>query len=286
MARQVNDKVKEQNRWLRDLCSVEDAALKMAVPIDLRTCEPELIVCPNGKTREIFDYWRVVLSSEPQVPRFSGAGRNMALLVRDRVSGGFMGVIGLSDPPTHWTQMNEHLGWRENKNLRLISQHRLLMMRRCIPLYEFGGMTGGKLLALLATSRECIRLTELRFSFDVLLFGVRTLHGRGSQYNRLHSRGLEYLGTDETNHGFYAMELRKDALKHLRDPEVPYGDPVTYTMADQTDHWKNRWLASRMESTGSDGIIRPDPERYRLTTMMREKRKTAEVRPVPTDLED
>ena len=54
-----------------------------------------------------------------------------------------------------------------------------VLMRRCLPLYEFGQMTGGKLLALLATSREVIRVTELRFSFPYVFFIIRTLHGKG-----------------------------------------------------------------------------------------------------------
>ena len=217
------DKIKIQNQWLRKLTSVEPLALKMCTEIDLATCVPEVIVADKDHARDLFDYWRVVLSSEPQSPHFAGAGRSLALLIRDRTSGGFLGVVGLSDPPNHWTQLINHLGWKGQTDLRLANQHRIVMMRRCLPVYEFGQMTGGKLLALAATSREVIRLLELRYSFQYLFFGIRTLHGKGSQYNRLHQRGIELLDVDETDHGFYGMELRKKAVSFLKGETDAYG---------------------------------------------------------------
>ncbi len=271
------DKVKKQNHWIRGLCAVEDAALRMCVPIDLMTCEPEIIVCENGMARDMFDYWRVVLSSEPQLPHFAGAGRSMALLVRDKTSGGFMGVVGLSDPPNHWTQLIQHLGWNENDHLRLKHQHQIVMMRRCLPVYEFGQMTGGKYLALAATSREVIRLLELRYSFQYLLFGIRTLHGKGSQYNRLQQRGIILEDVDETDHGFYLMELKKKAVAHLRGEADKVGKTNMFALADQLAYWRERWLPNRMTSKNASSVIELDPSRYRLSEQLDLKRARPET---------
>lgn len=271
------DKISTQNKWLRKLCDVEHQALRMCVPIDLAACDPEVIVVDKGKNRDLFDYWRVVLSSEAQSPHFAGAGRSLSLLVRDRVSGGFMGVVGLSDPPNHWTQMINHLGWhKEQDHLRLANQHRIVMMRRCLPVFEFGQMTGGKLLALLATSRDVIRLLELRYSYQYLFFGIRTLHGKGSQYNRLNQRGIELIDVDETDHGFYAMELRKKAVPFLRGETDVYGKTATFTLADQIEYWRERWLNARMTSLSVGSTIQIDPTRYRLSDQLDTKRMTLE----------
>jgi len=255
-------RISKQNQWLRQLCSVEEAALGMVKPIDLAHCDPEILVCNKGLSRAVHDYWRVVLSSEPQGMAFSGGGREIALLIRDKMSGGFMGVVGLSDPPTHWTQLIDYLGWKENVHLRLSHQHRIFMMRRCLPLYEFGQMTGGKLLALVATSRELIRLLELRYSYQFLFLGIRTLHGKGSQYNRLQQRGID------------GMELRKKAVSFLRGETDDYGKTYTYSISEQVTYWQERWLVTRMKSLNAGSVITPDLEKYRLSTMLSAKKMT------------
>lgn len=272
------DKIRTQNLWLRKLCNVEHQALAMCREIDLANFDPEVVVVDKGLGIDLFNYWRVVLSSEPQSPHFAGAGRSLALLVRDRISGGFLGVVALSDPPSHWTQLVNHLGWtRETEHLRLANQHRIFMMRRCLPVYEFGQMTGGKMLALLATSRDVIRTLELRYSYQFLLLGIRTLHGKGSQYNRLNQRGINLIDVDDTDHGFYAMELRKKAVAHLRGEADDYGKTLTYPLASQVEYWQERWLQARMTSLSVGPVIKLDPERYRLSSMLDAKKLTPET---------
>ena len=146
------DRVKRQNMWLRGLTDVEPLALSFLKPIDLTKIEPEVHECRTGQLSDVFDYFRVVLSSEPQQPSFAGAGRSSPLVVLDKTSGGFLGVIALSDPPNTSKPMMRLFEWDKNDDMRLKHQHQVIMMRRCLPIYEFGGMVGGKLLALIATS--------------------------------------------------------------------------------------------------------------------------------------
>ena len=267
------DRVKRQNHWLRDLTDVEPLALSFLKPIDLTKIEPEVHECRTGQLSDVFDYWRVVLSSEPQQPSFAGAGRSSPLVVLDKTSGGILGVIALSDPPNTSKPMMRLFEWDKNDDMRLKHQHQVIMMRRCLPIYEFGGMVGGKLLALIATSQEVMRLYELRFSFQYVYFIIRTLHGKGSQYNRLHPRGIELVEVDDEGKGFYAMELRKKGLAHMRTGS-PLGGTAMYKLGDQVAYWKERWLKARLESTGNSPIITFDPERYRLSNMLAAKRMT------------
>ena len=248
------DKIAKQNRWLRDVCDVEDVALAMVKPIDLATMEPEIVEVRKGILMQVHNYWRVVLSSEPQLTTFSGGGRSSALIMRDRTTGGFLGVVGLSDPPGCKPLM-KLFGWDTNEDARLARQHQVTMMRRCLPIYEFGQMVGGKLLALMATSRDIIRVLEMRFSFQYTMFAIRTLHGKGSQYNRLNQRGIELIEVDDEGKGFYAMELRKKGLAYMRDG-TPFGKTAMYPLADQVEYWKTRWL------TGTHGEHRPRPGHF------------------------
>ena len=264
------DKIRKQNRWLRDLCSIEDVALGMVQPADLATMEPEVIECRNTQLLAVFNYWRVVLSSEPQAASWSGGGRGSSLLVRDRVSGCFLGVLAVGDPPNTLKPMMQLYGWDANEDARLARQQHSTMLRRCLPIFEFGQMTGGKLLALLATSQDVLRVMELRYSFQYVMFIIRTLHGKGSQYNRLNQRGIELVEVDPTGKGFYTMELRKKGLAFMRDG-TPFGKTAMYSLADQVDYWKTRWLTARMKSTGHGSLITPDVERYRLSSMLVDK---------------
>jgi hypothetical protein len=265
------DKIKKQNLWLRDLCDVEEAALGMVKPIDLATMVPEVIECRNGQAVDVFNYWRVVLSSEPQLPNFCGGGRSAALLVRDRNSGGLLGVVGISDPPNTSKPLMKLFGWDVNEPGRLARQHQVLMMRRCLPIFEFGQMTGGKLLALMATSQDVTRVMEMRFSFPYVFFVIRTLHGKGSQYNRLNQRGIELVEVDAEGKGFYAMELRKKGLAYMREG-TPFAKTAMYSLGDQVEYWKSRWLQARMASTGKGSLIEPDVERYRLSGLLDSRR--------------
>ena len=279
------DRVKRQNQWLRGLTDAEPLALSLLRPIDLTKIEPEVHECRTGQLADVFDYWRVVLSSEPQQPSFAGAGRSSPLVVLDKTSGGFLGVIALSDPPNTSKPMMRLFEWDKNDDMRLKRQHQVIMMRRCLPIYEFGGMVGGKLLALIATSQEVMRLYELRFSFQYVYFIIRTLHGKGSQYNRLHPRGIELIEVDDEGKGFYAMELRKKGLAHMRTGS-PLGGTAMYKLGDQVAYWKERWLKARLESTGNSPIITFDPERYRLSNMLAAKRMTNVQLPAHDDVAD
>ena len=267
------DRVKRQNHWLHKLTSVEPVALSMLKPMDLTQIEPEVLECRTGQLADVFDYWRVVLSSEPQQPSFAGAGRSSALVVRDKTSGGILGLVALSDPPNTSKPTMRLFEWDKNDDMRLKHQHQVIMMRRCLPVYEFGGMVGGKLLALIATSQEVMRLYELRFSFQYVYFIIRTLHGKGSQYNRLNQRGIELVEVDDEGKGFYAMELRRKGLAHMRTGS-PVGGTQMYKLGDQVAYWKERWLAARLQSTGLSSSITFDPERYRLSDILASKRMT------------
>ena len=128
-----------------------------------------------------------------------------------------------------------------------------------------------------------MRLFELRFSFQYAYFIIRTLHGKGSQYNRLHPRGIELVEVDAEGKGFYAMELRKKGLAHMRTGS-PTGGTAMFKLGDQVEYWKERWLKARLESTGNSLVITFDPDRYRLSNMMDAKRMTNVQLPAHDDV--
>jgi hypothetical protein len=265
-------RVRRQFHWLTGVLDVEETALSLVKPFDVRTLDPELVACSGEHMLRLWGYWRVALSAEGQNWRAS-SGRFSPFLLLDRTSGALLGILNLADPPENWPAMDRYMGWgsgirdKAAKKWRFV--HRTLYLGRCLPIYDFGPYTGGKLMALAATSREVVALQDWRYSLEFLFFTVRTLHGRGSQYNRLHARGLRYLGSDEKGRGFYMMELRRDAIAHVKEGAA-LGPVIAPSFTDQVAWWKERWLPGRITHVGTP-IVTPDPDCYRVSRRFRDK---------------
>ncbi len=75
---------------------------------------------------------------------------------------------------------------------------------------------------------------------------IKTLHGKSSQYNRLHTNGIEFCGAQEDGKGFYMMEFYERAKAFLLARTDDPGARLTKSYAEQVEHWKARWLPNRM----------------------------------------
>ena len=274
---------------MKHLTNVEVPALSKLKPIDLTNFDPVVVMAKTPANQKLWHYWRVALSSEGQGSMTITQGRYQLYFVMDSISGGLLGIFALGDPPMVYPYFEQQFGWHERtgtKNGRAYNVEKwaklnsILYIHRCLPVYEFGSMLGGKLITLMATSKELIRGLEIRYSFMFSLFLIRTLHGKSSQYNRLHPRGIVEVGVDEGGRGMMWMELRKNGLKYLHNEAPALGKPLTHTMKDQVEYWKTRWLAPRMESKGVT-LVTPDPSKYMVSN-----RFSLLTDPQPTEEQD
>lgn len=259
--------------WLIDLTSHESLALSLIRPFDPFNMKPVLRKAVTTPERAIYNYFRVTLSSEDQNYRLKPMGRGSDWMVFDEVSGAFLGLFAIMDASLPWHPFSEWAGGkvgldctRQGHN----TMHTVVNMKRCLPLYDFGKLTGGKLLALLGTSTEVIQMHELQYSLYVNALIIKTLHGKASQYNRLHQRGIIYRGEAPDGAGFYLMQMREFAKEYLLEKTDDPGKRLTYSAADQVAYWKERWLPNRVEFL-DQGMCRPDPEKYRLSAMLQQK---------------
>lgn len=259
---------------VKHLSSIEPAALSMLKPIDVATIDP-VVIGAVGKNVKLWHYWRIALSSETQNSMSITQGRYQLYFVMDKTSGGLLGIFALGDAPECYPYLERQFDWEERRDqkngrpynaLKWSRFHSVLYMHRCLPVYEFGNLIGGKLLTLMATSRELVRGLELRYSFLYSLFLVRTLHGKSSQYNRLHPRGLVEVGSDELGRGMLWMEMRKNAIQYCKGELEAPGKPLTFTMKEQVDYWKTRWFLPRAERMGVTTIV-PDINNYRVSNL-------------------
>jgi len=266
------------------LLPYEDMALGMLRPFVLADIKPELVFAHTPEARMCWHYWRFSLSSSPQTSMFITPGRMSFVFVMDRTSGSLLGIFVVGDPPYMCSQLDKFVGWdiytgvgASGRPVNLCKWARcntILYMPRCLPVYDFGQVVGGKLMVLLASCLEVVRMLELRYSYKYALFLVNTLHGKSSQYSRLHDRGLVYGGVSSSGKGMYYQELRKKGVRFLKGEVSSLGKYKGYSLQDQTTYWLARWGVPRAERLGCQKVTF-DHDQYRLSRLVLE----GDVRP-------
>ena len=223
--------------WRR-LRKVEPQALQFWREPDWTRLEPQVVLCRTAEEKRVWDYYRYVISSEPQSQCVTW-GRETRWMVIDRVSGCMLGVMAIGDALDALPIRDQYIQWSEEQRKAHI--HRVLHLARCLPTQPFGG----KGMAMWAMSREVVRTVERRYSHAYAALTARTLHGRSSQYNRID--GLEFVGGDVKGMGFYLAELRKGALRFLRgEMTLERTKSTTRRLADVVQEWLERWYGPRL----------------------------------------
>lgn len=255
-------------KWMTELTDIEALAMDLIRPFDPTKVSPILLRVTSRQEVNLFDYFRVLYSSDDQNTKVNVSGRTSNWMVFDEVSGAFLGLFSLTDSVLPWVPFNEWaggvIGARTGGHN---THHTVINLRRCLPEPTFGQLTGGKFLALLASSRDVLSMYELRYSFPVTAIVVKTTHGKSSQYNRL--RGFEYRGLSHDGAGVYIVQCREHSKQFLLEQRLDPGRELTYGAADHVAHWKSRWLPNRIGRT-DNGVCRPDPT-MRLSDLIEAK---------------
>ena len=164
----------------------DDSGKDMQIGIDGSTFEVE-----KKRSKDLPERWNTVRNFISTMKNNSNIGRNLNFLVRDQVTGKYLGVICISSDFLDLTPRDEKIGWpRELKTQGSMINHTAIGST-IVPFQPLGfNYVGGKLLALLCLSDEVQRLWKKQYG-DVLV-GVTTtsLYGRTkadglSQYDNL-----------------------------------------------------------------------------------------------------
>lgn len=293
-----------------ELSSYEEHALSMIKPFDVRLIDPVLVRVNTKQQRDLWNYWRITISSAGQGATARGIYRGHDWFMFDKTSGSLLGIVCYDDLDHQWQGLVDYVGGPFGEDRRAMTlksqitrarksggdvasaeaalaeylattvppadtQQCLQILKRCLPIPEFGIATGGKLLTLAATCTELIEYAELQYSRPLALILIKTLKGRSSQYNRLHTRGLTMVKDDSIEAGaFYVQNLRRDSLAFLRGDVSDPGPRMTFKLAEQVAYWKERWLPNRIADYTDNGWIRPNPDHYRLSNQLSEKLAT------------
>lgn len=190
---------------------------------------PRMVVVRPGSEEELlFRYARLHWS----IPVSAGYGRRLRFVVYDESNGKLIGLFGLGDPVFSLGPRDRWIGWDgKQKKMRLQCVMDLFVLGAVPP---YSHLLCGKLIALLATSREVQQAFRQKYQGERAFISRKALDGRlalltttsalgrSSLYNRLtyhgqpvfHSLGFTRgSGEFHFSNGFYE-DLRELALAH------------------------------------------------------------------------
>jgi len=160
--------------------------------VDPYTVVPELVeVEPRSEEELLFRFVRLHWS----IPVSAGYGRRLRFIVRDRSNGMLIGIIGLGDPVFGLGPRDRWVGWDFSARKKRLKHVMDLFVLGAVPPYA--DLLCGKLVALLATSREVRRAFRRKYggrqayisgrTFDggLAMLTTTSALGRSSIYNRL-----------------------------------------------------------------------------------------------------
>jgi hypothetical protein len=187
-----------------------------------------VLVRPGSADELLFRYARLHWS----IPVSAGYGRRLRFVVYDESNGKLIGLFGLGDPVFSLGPRDRWIGWDAKQRKTRLQCVMDLFVLGAVPPYS--QLLFGKLIALLATSREVQQAFRRRYGGErafisrqpldgrLALLTTTSALGRSSLYNRLSYRGQPVFhrvgftrgsGEFHFSNGFYA-DLRELALEH------------------------------------------------------------------------
>ncbi len=199
-------------------------------PMDFEKLEPELIYTDLDKDRQSAgswpEKWNCIRTFTSTMKNSSNIGRNLHYIVRDKVTGKYLGVICITGDFIDLTPRDDYIGWEREYKTNSGKLNNSCIGSTIVPLQPLGfNYTGGKLLALLCLSDDIQNQWQENYGDKLVSVTTTSLYGKSktgglSQYDRLkhwkkmgYSKGsLSYELTKETE-----KEMLKYAEKHYND---------------------------------------------------------------------
>jgi hypothetical protein len=242
----------------------------LANPRDVRLEEidPRLVrVESNSQEALVFKaatlYWSVPVSE--------GFGRRMRFIVIDGSNQKLIGIIGLTDPVFNMGPRDKWIGWSSDMRKEKLVHVMDAFVLGALPPYN--QLLGGKLVALLACSREIVRKFRMKYgdyrgviskrkkNARLALITTTSALGRSSVYNRLRIPGSIQFLTDvepervPTWHtrGYGHFHIPKEIFKAMVDMlgrrKHPYAKGYRF---GNGPNWKIRVIRQAANELGLD----------------------------------
>ena len=197
---------------------------------DFEKLQPELVYTDSEKDRQsagsLTEKWNCLRTMTHSQKNSSNIGRNLHYIVRDKVTGKYLGVICITGDFIDLTPRDEYIGWDREYKTNSGKLNNSAIGSSILPTQPLGfNYTGGKLMALLCCADEIQNQWQENYGDKLVGMTTTSLYGKSktgglSQYDRLkhwkkmgYSKGsLSYELTKETE-----KEMLKYAEKHYND---------------------------------------------------------------------
>jgi len=151
--------------------------------------KPKLIFCTTSKLTKLWSYYKSKTSS---LPSTTTVGKSIHILVLDEISDLYIGLICLSSDIYSLNDRDKFFNIKD-KDLKEKYIDNIMNMSCCVPLQPFGYNTcGGKLLSMLAFSKEIYDYHLQKYKIPLLGISTTSINGKSIQYDRL--KELKFVG--------------------------------------------------------------------------------------------
>lgn len=244
----------------------ENKAFEYLHPIDWEKIDPCIAPCETEKELHVFNYFRITTSFLHQQMTDIKKSRATRFFVADYKTGTILGLVLHGDIYDQWKIRDDFIGW--NKHFRSRNINKILHIQKALPLLGLGKYLIGRLLILMAISRETIRYVSLKYSQPIC---VITMSGIGLKRLTYCERmlGIEFVGYHdkyERSCSLYSYEAIKGGYRHLRGEISEKKLRLkAKPMSENISYWKDRWLYPRLKKIDNKNF---DPNSYRLEALL------------------
>ena len=191
-------------------------------PMDFEKLEPELIYTDLDNDRQSAgswpEKWNCVRTFTSTMKNSSNIGRNLHYIVRDKVSGKYLGVICITGDFIDLTPRDDYIGWEREYKTNSGKLNNSAIGSSILPTQPLGfNYTGGKLMALLCCADEIQKQWEENYGDKLVGMTTTSLYGKSktgglSQYDRLkHWKKMGY------SQGSLSFEMTKNTERAMLD---------------------------------------------------------------------
>lgn len=187
---------------------------------DLKNVDIELEFVDNTQQKDIWNYYRWNISSLHTFSPNNFIGRTICVLIKDKKTEKYLGIMSLSSDILNMCDRDQAIGWSQEQKINKKKINFISNLSTCVSIQPFGfNFNGGKLIAMLAFSKEIMDKYEEKFNNKLLAIVTTGLHGKSIQYDRL--KELKQVGMTKGNSIFWIPEdITDKCRKYLNNISI------------------------------------------------------------------
>jgi hypothetical protein len=221
----VKETLNEDFKYLKDESYYKNLIWNYPLT-NIQNIKIKLVFATSPELMDIWYFYRNNVSSIPFQKNSKLVGRVIYILVKDKITDKYLGIMSLSSDIMHLEDRDDYIGWTHNNKVINKKINYLMNLSTCVSLQPFGfNFNGGKLLTKLAFSKEISDFYQEKYNQPLLGITTTGLYGKSIQYDRL--KELKFVGYTKGNSTYkipsdiieqcklYLMSLGKNYSKKL-----------------------------------------------------------------------